>query len=187
MLFYCFFFIKAQLKDSRQQHRDTEITKKRELSLIGGKMQIVSRIKDEEERKALFTGDSLRVTTLQSAEERRQHREALIQENNALLITASNRDIEPINSSNDSNELSEYSLFEARRKAEAEKSVAVEHPKLSSLHPISRPKKPAPVFQTEENTLESVSVLNLCLFVACLFFLMQTFCYELLEKMVVFS
>eukprot|EP00794_Sanderia_malayensis_P008864 gene8864-9813_t len=154
---------KVQVDNSRQKQRETAVTKKRDLSMIGGKLQIISRIKDEQERKALFTGTSLKVTTLQTAEERHRNREAVIQGDSDILITTTNQNrdsVAPVEQSDSySNELpSEYSLFEARRKSEAEKVASNQHhPKLTSLHPISRPRKPAPVKHTDDDILDSTN------------------------------
>ena len=119
------------------------------MSLLGDKMQIISRIPAEEERRTLFTGSSLKVTTLQTASERQKHRETSETESSILITTANKRN----EVAEEVQEMSEYKRFEAKRKAQQHErvpAVEVELPKLSSLHPISRPKRAAPVYNPEE-------------------------------------
>ncbi len=157
--------LQVQLVTSRQEQKDADLNRRRALSMIGGKMQVISRIQEEEERKTLFTGNSLKITALQTESERQQNREATIQGDNAILITATNNyqniheneAVEEVRHSQ-SPDLSDYSLFEARRKAEAERAAAAEIPKLSSLHPISRPRRASPVHHAEEDNVAMVGV-----------------------------
>ena len=119
--------------------------------MVGNKMKIVSRVETEKERETTFTGTSLRVTTLQTSPERLQHREAS-KSGNSLVITTDSKVDDIVETEI---ETSDYSVFEARRKAQkqaAKTQVSQELPKLSSLNPISRPKRPPPVYEYQDTT-----------------------------------
>jgi len=139
---------KMVLEQSREQEANANLSKKRGFSMIGNQLKIVSKIETEKERETTFTGSSLRVTTLQTSPERLQHRETS-SSGNSLLIKTENRRSDAIESEP---ETTEYGLFEARRKAQqaARGHVEPEYPKLSSLNPISRPRRPPPVYEYED-------------------------------------
>ena len=117
------------------------------MSVIGDQIKIISKVQAEDERRASFTGTSLKVTTLQTNADRLKHREAL-QSGSSLLITAKKGEDDT------AEEVSEYSQFEARRKASHSSRPSAENdrPKLSSLNPISRPTNFQPAYHVEEET-----------------------------------
>eukprot|EP00795_Rhopilema_esculentum_P009547 gene9547-17294_t len=138
---------KAILAEAREQMRDATLAKKRAMSVIGDQIKIISKVQAEDERRASFTGTSLKVTTLQTNADRLKHRETL-QSGSSLLITAKKGEDDT------AEEVSEYSRFEARRKAALSSKPAAENdrPKLSSLNPISRPTNFQPAYHMEEET-----------------------------------
>ncbi|XP_065066409.1 uncharacterized protein LOC135692253 [Rhopilema esculentum] len=143
---------KAILAEAREQMRDATLAKKRAMSVIGDQIKIISKVQAEDERRASFTGTSLKVTTLQTNADRLKHRETL-QSGSSLLITAKKGEDDT------AEEVSEYSRFEARRKAALSSKPAAENdrPKLSSLNPISRPTNFQPAYHMEEETSHHMS------------------------------
>lgn len=136
------------LQGSRKQQKSTNLSQKREMSIFGDQVKIVSRFDTEQQREALFTGRSLRVTTLQTAAEKLQQRDASLSGDSFLVTTSSKSNDDVTEKQPD---VSEYSLFEARRKAQqaVDAKARQEPQKLSTLNPISRPSRTQPVHHPE--------------------------------------